>query len=385
MKTTTIVLAGVAVFAGAFGALRANEYLTHRIASAPLAFNTTASVRPVVYAPEAGGTAAAPFDFTAASKKVTPSVVSIDQYKTMAQQDFMGNTGPAVEREVGQGSGVILTADGYIVTNNHVVQGGSRFVVHLSDGRTLDAKVVGQPDSRSDLAVIKVEAKDLVAIETAPIESVQVGQWVLAVGNPLGFSNTVSVGVVSSLKRDLPVGEAGLVNAIQTDAAINPGNSGGALCDAQGRLIGINSAIASGNGGSVGLGFSIPIDRVQQVVQDIKNFGYAKYAGLGISLFRYDLANPGVRQELAQRTNAENVPEAGIIVESAPGSAGQAGLKTYDVVIGIDGTKIGSYFDVNKALVTKKPGDQVTVKFWSKGQEKTAKIVLQDLQPQRRM
>ena len=124
---------------------------------------------------------------------------------------------------------------------------------------------------------------------------------------------------------------------------------------------------------------------MQQVVQDIKNFGYAKYAGLGISLFRYDLANPGVRQELAQRTNAENVPEAGIIVESAPGSAGQAGLKTYDVVIGIDGTKIGSYFDVNKALVTKKPGDQVTVKFWSKGQEKTAKIVLQDLQPQRRM
>ena len=143
----------------------------------------------------------------------------------------------------------------------------------------------------------------------------------LAVGNPLGFSNTVSVGVVSSLKRDLPVGEAGLVNAIQTDAAINPGNSGGALCDAQGRLIGINSAIASGNGGSVGLGFSIPIDRVKQVVQDIKNFGYAKYAGLGVALFPYDLANPGVRQELAQRTNAENVPEKGIIIQSAPGSA----------------------------------------------------------------
>ncbi len=385
MKTSTLALAGIAVFAGVFGALQADRYLAHRNVGANLAFNTGATGTPVVYAPAAGGTSAAPFDFAAAAKKVNPSVVSIDQYRAMAQEDFMGNRGPTVEQQVGQGSGVILTADGTIVTNNHVVQGGNRFVVHLSDGRTLEAKVVGQPDERSDLAVLKVDAKNLVPVETASMDSVQVGQWVLAVGNPLGFSNTVSVGVVSSLKRDLPVGEAGLVNAIQTDAAINPGNSGGALCDAQGRLIGINSAIASGNGGSVGLGFSIPIDRVKQVVQDISRFGYAKYAGLGVSLFRDDLANPGVRESLAERANAGNVPQKGIIIQGAPGAAGRAGLSTFDVVTAIDGTPIARYFDVNKALMAKKPGDHVQVEFWSKGQTKTADVTLQDLQPQRRL
>ena len=386
MKTSTLVLAGVAVFAGVFGALQADRYLSHRDANTNLAFNTGATGTPVVYAPTAGGTSAAPFDFAAAAKKVTSSVVSIDQFRNIAQEDFMGNRGPSVSQEVGQGSGVILTADGTIVTNNHVVQGGNRFVVHLSDGRTLEAKVVGQPDPRSDLAVLKVDAKNLVPIETASMDSVQVGQWVLAVGNPLGFSNTVSVGVVSSLKRDLPVGEAGLVNAIQTDAAINPGNSGGALCDAQGRLIGINSAIASGNGGSVGLGFSIPIDRVKQVVQDISKFGYAKYAGLGIVRFPDEyLANPGIRDQLAQAANADNVPAKGILLDGVAGSAQNAGLSRLDVVTAIDGSPTNSFFDLNKALMAKKPGDHVQVRFWSKGQTKTADVTLQDLQPQRRL
>ena len=385
MKTTTLVLAGVAVFAGVFGALRANDYLEHRSALPIVFHESTTSGTPAAFDPAVGAVQAAPFDFRMAAKKINPSVVSVDQYRRIAQQDFWGDRGPSVERETGQGSGVILTDEGIIVTNNHVVEGSSKVVVHLSDGRTADAKVLGT-DPRSDLAVLKITAKNLVPIETAPIDSLQVGQWVLAVGNPLGFSNTVSVGVVSSLKRDLPVGEAGLVNAIQTDAAINPGNSGGALCDAQGRLIGINSAIASGTGQSVGIGFSIPIDRVKSVVQDIVKNGYVKYAGLGIAKYPDEyLINPAARQQIAERTGAENVPAKGILVQQSTGAAGGAGIGALDVITAIDGAATNSFFDLNKVLMGKKPGETVSVKYWSKGQSKTARVTLQELQPQRRL
>ena len=389
MKTSTFVLVGAAALVGGFGALQADHYLAaHRSVATAVAFReSSATGTPAVFAPASGSTVAAgaPFDFAAAAKKANPSVVSIDQYRNMAQGDFWGNRGPSVEREVGQGSGVILSADGYLVTNNHVVEGGSRFVVHLSDGRTLQAKLVGEPDPRSDLAVLKVEGKGLTPIELAPEGSVQVGQWVLAVGNPLGFSNTVSAGVVSSLKRDLPVGEAGLVNAIQTDAAINPGNSGGALCDAQGRLIGINSAIASGNGGSVGLGFAIPVERVKTVVDSIVKNGRVDYAGLGIERYPDDnaLANPENRQEIAQRTNADNVPEKGVLVTRALNASAGRTFQPLDIITGIDGKPVSRFFDLNKALLDRKPGDHVKVTLWSKGQKKTVDVTLQDLQPQR--
>jgi len=373
-------MAGVAVFAGVFGALQADRYLAHRetAAAGPVAFKEASNISPIMY----DGAQASPFDFRAASKKVTPSVVSVDQYRRMAR-GFMDDQ--VVEREVGQGSGVILSADGIIVTNNHVVEGASSVKVHLSDNRTLDAKVLGT-DPRSDLAVLKVNAKNLTPIETGESGAVEVGQWVLAVGNPLGFANTVSVGVVSSLKRDLPVGDSGLVNAIQTDAAINPGNSGGALCDAQGRLIGINSAIASGTGQSVGIGFSIPIDRVKVVVQDIVKYGYARYAGLGI--LRYPdgiLADPDARAEIASRTGGQNVPTKGVLIRQATGASSDAGIHPLDVLLSIDNQPVGGMFDLNKILMAKKPGEKVAVKYWSKGETKTAQVSLQDLQPQRRL
>lgn len=380
MKTSTLVLAGVAVFAGVLGGLQADRYLEHRQqSSTSISFREANTLSPIAYTDEQSG----PFDFRAAAKKVNPSVVSVDQYRRMSQ-GFMDNQ--VVEREVGQGSGVILSSEGIIVTNNHVVEGASRVTVKTSDGRTLDAKVLGT-DPRSDLAVLRVEAKNLTPIETGESGAVEVGQWVLAVGNPLGFANTVSVGVVSSLKRDLPVGEQGLVNAIQTDAAINPGNSGGALCDAQGRLIGINSAIASGTGQSVGIGFSIPIDRVKSVVQDIVKFGYARYPGLGLAFDRREgiLAYPEAREQLAQLAGAENPPTKGLLVIEAPGAAGKAGIGKWDVVTSIDGQAVKGMFDINKVMQSKKPGDIVSVQFWSKGQTKTAKVSLQELQPERRL
>lgn len=391
MKTSTFVLAGVAVFGGVFGALRANDYLQHRASSSGMvAFNDpSATFKTAEYEP--GGTVqAAPFDFRAASKKVNPSVVSVDQYRQLpTSSGFWGDDdgGRTVERETGQGSGVILTDSGIVVTNNHVVEGSSRLVVHLSDGRTANAKLLGR-DQRSDLAVLKIDLPNITPIETGANSQVEVGEWVLAVGNPLGFANTVSVGVVSSLKRDLPVGVEGMTNAIQTDAAINPGNSGGALCDAQGRLIGINAAIASGNGGSVGIGFAIPVDRVKDVVQQIVKNGYVRYAGLGVGLdprLEGILASPDARQQLAEQTGAQNVPEKGVIVGSAQGAAAQAGIQPYDVLLSIDGKEVANKFDLNKALGDKKPGDKAAVKFWDKGQTKTVDVTLQELQPQRNL
>ena len=366
----------------------------------PATSSPSASLRrpitPAVYSPDGEQPQSAPFDFRLASKKVVPSVVSIDQYREMPVGMFGGDR--TVERETGTGSGVILTDDGIIVTNNHVVAGATKVMVHLGEGddRTVQAKVLGT-DPRSDLAVLKIEAKNLTPIETATNASVEVGQWVLAVGSPLGFTNTVSVGVVSSLKRDLPVGVEGMTGAIQTDAAINPGNSGGALCDAQGRLIGINAAIASGNGGSVGIGFAIPIDRVKTVVNEIVKNGYVRYAGLGIGLDQRDeniLAYPQARQQLAEATGAENVPDKGILVRStAPGgAAGKAGIGPFDILQAIDGKDVTTKFDLNKVLTDKKPGDTVSVKYWTKGQSKTASVTLQDLpqptpppQPERRL
>jgi serine protease Do len=286
---------------------------------------------------------------------------------------------------------VVLSSDGTIVTNNHVVAGASSVKVRTPDLQTYDAKVIGR-DPKSDLAVLKIDAKGLTPVETGDSSSIEVGEWVMAIGNPLGFDNTVSVGVVSSLKRSLPVGGGLLLDAIQTDAAINPGNSGGALTDAQGRLIGINSAIASPSGASVGIGFAIPINRVKEVVADILKHGHARYAGLGI---RYNpnfpatfLSDPDVRTELGQITGSQNIPKAGIIVKSPyrqvpsvePGSAAdQAGIKEWDVILSIDGEEVNDMLSLNRVLTPKKPGQTVQVSFWSKGQTKTAKVTLQEL------
>ena len=376
MKTTHIVGIGVAIFAGVLGALQIDHALEKKADRPLLDFQTRpeGSIRPVDLEPLPG----APFDFRAAAKRVNPSVVAVDRLSRV-RRGFFDTEGAVAE--TGQGSGVIIDKSGIIVTNNHVVEGAEQVKVRLSDNRTMDAKVLGT-DPRSDLAVLKVNAQNLVPVELASRDDLEVGQWVMAVGNPLGFTNTLSVGVISSLKRNLPVGRQGLVDAIQTDAAINPGNSGGALCDAQGRLIGINSAIATPNQGSVGIGFAIPIDRVKTVVADIVKLGYARYAGLGIN---YDprldgaLSDPQVRYEVAQLAKSENVPNAGIIVRGASGSASTAGLKEYDVLLEIEGEKINGTFDLNKALVPHKPGDKVKVKYWSRGEIKNATVTLQEI------
>jgi len=377
MKTATIGLLGLAVFGGVLGALQANKHLEQKqLQTDSMRATANAPVQPVMFEglAQTGGS----IDFRNAVKKVNPSVVSVDRFNRV-RTNYFDNT--LTERETGSGSGVILSSSGLIVTNNHVVERAGRVSVRLADNRTFDAKVLGT-DPRSDLAVLKIEAPNLKPIEVGSSKDLQPGQWVLAIGNPLGFENTVSVGVVSSVNRNLPVGREGLVNAIQTDAAINPGNSGGALADQNGRLVGINSAIASGTGQSVGIGFAIPVDRMKQVVDDIVKHGYAKYAGLGVSYNgRFDGAfgDPNFRAEFAELVATENVPTKGIWIQEATGAAARAGLQKNDVILAINDVEVNGTFDLNKALIPHKPGDTVTVRFWSKGQTRTARVTLQEV------
>ncbi|MBS1721001.1 MAG: trypsin-like peptidase domain-containing protein [Armatimonadetes bacterium] len=379
MKKGSILWIGLAVGAGVFGALQVDRYLH------PTPSNSSGVEVPVwnearptlvqnTVTPQAG------VDFRQAAKKVTPSVVAIDEYQRF-RRGFMSDE--TVEQKAQSGSGVILSSDGVIVTNNHVVSGGevSKVKVRLSDGRSFDAKVLGK-DPRSDLAVLKIDAKGLTPIVVGNRNDVEVGQWVMAVGNPLGFDNTVSVGVVSSLKRDLPVREGGLVDAIQTDAAINPGNSGGALTDLQGRLIGINSAIASGTGQSVGIGFAIPIDRVKQVVSDIIKLGYARYAGLNVN---YSPQLDGVlgdaegRAYIGQqlRMDYAKAPTRGVLIVDSRNPKIQMG----DVLLRIADRNVEQSFDVIRALNARKPGEKVKIQLWSKGETKDVEVELSEIRP----
>jgi serine protease Do len=378
---TVLLLVGVAAvaFAATLAALRLNQSLGG-------VERGSAWRRPGGQLLPASTEANGPLDFRAAAKRVLPSVVSVDT-------QIEGETwfGDRVRQQAGSGSGVVISADGYIVTNNHVVRvqtwGGQRLVdevnVTFSDGRSLAAKVVGA-DPSSDLAVLKVQATGLTPIQQGDSSKLEVGQWVIAMGNPLGYENTLSVGVVSNIGRPLPSdGTTLFIDGIQTDAAINMGNSGGALCDSEGNLVGINTAIASIGGGNIGLGFAIPVNRMRQVVDDIVKFGYAKYGQLGISLFNRDgaLAMPAAREELKRlvETDAEP-PEAGVLIRRvAPGSAAAgAGLKPWDVVIEVDGRAVRELADFQAVMSPKRPGDKVSLTVWSAGKKRTVQATLTD-------
>jgi S1-C subfamily serine protease len=325
-------------------------------------------------------------DFREAARRVMPSVVSIDVYV-----EGRTWTNELVQQKASSGSGVIISKDGYVVTNSHVVMGQSfrgrripdRVDVVLSDGRLLPAKLVGT-DPRADLAVLKVEAEGLQPIEIGDSSKLEVGQWVVAVGNPLGYENTLSVGVVSSVGRPLPGNrQAVFIDGIQTDAAINMGNSGGALCDAAGALVGINTAIASIGGGSIGIGFAIPVNRMRQVVDDIVEFGRAKYGTLGVTVYApYSaIRDPRTRQRLAELVGTTKEPPAnGVILETvAEGSAAaRAGLKELDVLTEIGGRPVRSMEDFLVVITPKRPGDTVELTVWSKGETRKASVRLDD-------
>jgi serine protease DegQ len=309
----------------------------------------------------AGGPAAAGESFAPAAQKVTPSVVNIftqQKVRTPAHpalQDpifryFFGDRLDARPREVSNlGSGVIVSPNGYILTNQHVVEAADEIQVALANGQTttLPAKVVGS-DPETDLAVLKIEADNLPAITFAQADSLKVGDWVLAVGNPFGVGQTVTAGIVSALGRT-HLGINTFENFIQTDAAINPGNSGGALVDSAGNLVGVNSAIYSRSGGSQGIGFAIPVSIARQVMEQIVQSGSVTRGWVGIEV--QDLT-----PELAESFNLKSAEGALIagVLKGGPADAG--GVRPGDILLSVNDRKVSDSGSLLNLIADLKPG-----------------------------
>lgn len=326
----------------------------------------TPFVHTTSYSPSAVGNG---IDFTEAAEKIMPTVVHIATKTTVRSsayppgfdmwRDFFGDSWSTPQQENVQqasGSGVIVQKDGYIVTNNHVVNGADEITVTLHDKREFQAKVIGT-DPNTDLALIKIDADDLSAIEFANSDDVKVGEWCLAVGNPFNLNSTVTAGIVSAKGRNINIVKQkyAIESFIQTDAAINPGNSGGALTNASGDLIGINTAIASPTGSYTGYGFAVPANIVSKVIYDLKKYGIVQRGFLGVSIRDVD-------SKLAQEKNLK-VTE-GVYVESVSdnGAAEKAGIKSGDVIIEIDGVKVSSSSEIQEIIGRRTPGDVVRVK-----------------------
>ncbi|MEP6722146.1 MAG: DegQ family serine endoprotease [Variovorax sp.] len=261
----------------------------------------------------------------------------------------------------GQGSGFIVSADGVILTNAHVVKGAKEVTVKLTDRRELRAKVLGA-DPKTDIAVLKVEAKDLPVVKLGSVNDLKVGEWVLAIGSPFGFENTVTAGVVSAKGRSLPDDSA--VPFIQTDVAVNPGNSGGPLFNARGEVVGINSQIYSRTGGYQGVSFAIPIDLANKIKSQIVATGKVEHARLGVSVQE-------VNQTLADSFKLDK-PEGALIANVEKGGPGdQAGLQTGDVIRKVDGKPIVSSGDLPAAISLATPGTKVQLDIWRKGSAET--------------
>ncbi len=258
----------------------------------------------------------------------------------------------------GQGSGFIVSPDGIILTNAHVVQGATDVTVKLTDRREFTAKVLGS-DPKTDVAVLKIDAKDLPTVTTGKIQDLRVGEWVLAIGSPFGFENTVTAGVVSAKGRSLPDDSA--VPFIQTDVAVNPGNSGGPLFNSQGQVIGINSQIYSRTGGYQGLSFAIPIDLAMKVKDQIVAHGKVEHARLGVAIQE-------VNQALAESFKLPR-PEGALVASVEKGSpADKAGLQTGDIIRKVDGKLIVSSGDLPAIISLATPGEKVALEVWRKGQ-----------------
>ncbi|MEQ1893513.1 MAG: Do family serine endopeptidase, partial [Planctomycetota bacterium] len=279
---------------------------------------------------------------------------------------FLGD-GRQMPAPQGQGTGVIVAADGVIATNNHVVQGASKLEVHLADGRTLPAEVLGT-DPETDLALLRVEAHDLPVAELGDSKLMEPGDWVVAVGNPFGLDHTVTVGVVSAIGRT-GIGVADYENFIQTDAAINPGNSGGPLVNLDGQVIGINTAIRSSAGGSDGISFAIPSATLKSVMPDLIDGGRVRRGWLGVGL-------QPLTAELAESFDAPSTKGALLSRVYADTPAEEAGLRSGDIVTAVNGQAIDDSRELSEAIAALDPLSAVKLTLWRDGKELELSVVL---------
>lgn len=293
-------------------------------------------------------------DFTKAANKTVSAVVHVKNVEVRhaprnISEYLMGIRAGKIIR--GMGSGVVITSDGYIVTNNHVIEGANELEVTLSNNKTYKAEIIGA-DEKEDIALLKIDEKDLDYLPFGDSNTTKVGQWVLAVGNPFNLTSTVTAGIISAKGRNLNEGGKKLQSFIQTDAAVNPGNSGGALVNIEGELIGINTAITSQTGSYIGYSFAIPSNNARKIVEDLMEYGNVKYAILGIS---GNTVNADIAKQLGHSLSQ------GVFVAEVSQGAKKAGLKSEDLIIEIDGIKVRKMSDLTSYIGTKRPGDQVEI------------------------
>jgi len=344
-------------------------------------------------------------DFTPAATTAVPAVVHI-KTKTKERQisgggsggsrgrnpfsdffgedfgDFFGGGPRVMPEQRASGSGVIITEDGYIVTNNHVIDGSDEINVTLGNKKSYKATLIGA-DPSTDIAVIKIEAKGLPYLIYGNSDDAKLGQWVLAIGYPLSLDATVTAGIISAKSRSIDINrkqsDRPVESFIQTDAAVNPGNSGGALVNTTGELIGINSAIASPTGSYAGYSYAIPVNIVKKIVTDIVKFGTVQRAFIGINFLPENVTD---EQKLAyEKEFGISIKEGeGVFVTDVPanGAAAIAGIKKYDIITKIDGIKITSGPELQEQVAKRKPGDKVAITYKRAGKESTVTLTLKN-------
>lgn len=318
------------------------------------------------------GNVAAPIDFTEAAEQAVHSVVHVKNtsYRVVNNpmlEFFYGYRGNQKQEQVGTGSGVIITQDGYIVTNNHVIQGAENLEVTLNNGKSYAAKLVGT-DDKMDIALLKIDADEKLPFTTfSDSDQLKVGEWVLAVGNPYNLNSTVTAGIVSAKARNL--GSNTLQSFIQTDAAVNPGNSGGALVNSRGELVGINTMISSTTGSYVGYSFAVPSNVTRKIVEDIMEYGNVQRAAMGIEGAEL---NASLSKEL--KVNETQ----GFYVNKVNKGTGaeKAGLRKGDIIVQLDAHAIRSFADLTGYIQTKRPNEQVQVTFIREGKREVRNVTL---------
>jgi serine protease Do len=386
-----------ALAAAGIGAALATGYMKfdgHAVSDA----NAAVASPPAVVAAVSPTAAARLPDFTALADKAGPSVVNISVTGKLraaalgSDDDDEGDNGnsddpfreffkrfggpngampnmpqrPRAVPSQGLGSGFIVSPDGYIVTNAHVVDGASEVTVKLTDRREFTAKVIGS-DKRTDIALIKIDAKNLPALDISAPPGVKQGEWVIAIGSPFGFENSVSAGIVSGLHRALPGGQ--MTPFIQTDVAVNPGNSGGPLLNTAGQVVGVNSQIYSRSGGFMGLSFAIPADVAMKVADQLKATGKVSHGRLGVGI-------QPLNQSLAQSFNLPDTNGAliGSVEKGSP--AAKAGLKSGDVIRKVDGVAMLDTTDVTSRIGNSAPGTKLALEIWRDGKPTTVEVAV---------
>lgn len=336
-------------------------------------------LKPVAHRPQEDhiSGAAGSVDLREAAQKTVPAVVNVKTVQMGKEYygsplDFWFGIQPQmreVPRNMGIGSGVIITEDGYIITNNHVIDRSDKVIVTLNDRREFEAKVIGA-DPNTDIALLKIEASGLQPIEYGNSDDVVLGEWVLAVGNPYNLTSTVTAGIISAKARQLS-GQMNLESFLQTDAAVNPGNSGGALVNAQGELIGINTAIQSPTGSYSGYSFAVPVNIARKVVSDLKEYGKVQRAVIGIQMREL---TPALAKELDLQE------QSGIYVYEAirGGAAAKAGIRAGDVIKEINGYEVKTNAELQEQLVKYAPGNTVRMTLKRGGKEQEVEVVLQN-------